>query len=216
MVQHIRKYTPSYAVLGGMVLVLVFLTAFGTLIQTPKYRSQTKLLLKQQYGPGFDPYNITKATEYYSNLFSEVVFSQEFFNDVMAQDPRIQQNFFPTSAEQRTMLWRKTVSASPTGDTGILTITVYHPLRGQAEALSAAIANVLTSKGADFHGVGDRLQIQTIDGPVTSEKPVSPVLWLNTVVALLLGSMLAVGWKLFASTSGHTHTMVHEEEYFLK
>ncbi len=213
---HRARQVPSPTSLMLFVLGVAAATLVLSLVQTPYYRSRVRILLVQQYGAGMDPYNISKATEYYTNLLAEVVGSRTFFNEVMSADPRIQQNFFPTSPEKRERLWHKLVGAQPVGDTGILTITVYHPSRLQAESLASAIAEVFASKGALFHGVGDRITIRTIDDPVTSEKPVSPILWLNVLIAFIVASGAAVVFRMHTLAKRHERGKVNEEEYFLR
>ena len=136
-------------------------------------------------------------------------------------NPNISMNYGITSIPailffKNGQLVDKLVGAQPVGDTGILTITVYHPSRLQAESLASAIAQVFASKGALFHGVGDRITIRTIDDPVTSEKPVSPILWLNALIAFIVASGAAMAFRMHAVAQRHVQGKVQEEEYFLR
>jgi capsular polysaccharide biosynthesis protein len=188
-----------------ILFITLFITALtlGLSFLVPtKYRSQARVLVVQQYGLGVDPYNLAKSTEYFTNLLAEVVPAKVFFDEVLNGDEQIDQSFFSPRPEKREKQWRKMVSVRPTGDTGILTISVYHPSSGQAGAVASSITKVLTTRGGLFHGAGDRLSIRVIDEPITSEKPVQPRIALNTILAGLIGLFFSLGMVFLKSTQG--------------
>ncbi len=178
----------------GIILIAAGATFVLSIIQTPKYRATTRVLVKQQYGFGVDPYNLAKATEYFSDLMAEVIASRIFFNEVLKNDARIDRAFFKSQPEKREKQWKKMVNARAVGDTGIIAVTVYHPKRDQALSLVSAIAEVLQTKGGLFHGAGDRLNIMTIDEPMVSEKPAEPRTAVNVLVAALISLLAGVAY----------------------
>jgi capsular polysaccharide biosynthesis protein len=190
------KFVLSFAV------TIALITALVSLIQTPKYRSSMRLLVVQSYGFGVDPYNIAKATQFFSDLLSEVVTSRTFFDEVLKIEPRISKSFFYKNLEKRDKQWKQMIASRTIGDTGIIAISVYHPDRTQAELIAESISKVLTTEGSLFHGGGDRIGIRVLDAPVTSEKPVQPKTTVNTLVGALVGALLAIGLTFFFPIEG--------------
>lgn len=171
----------------AFVIALTLLAMVGSLVQPQKYRAEQRFLVVQTYAEDVDPYAASRANEYLTGLFSEVMYSQSFMNQVFSAGYAVDRNSFPAEAKKLKKAWQKTVSNRVLADTGILEVYVYHVDRYQAEQIALAIGQVLRTKHGQYHGRGNLVSIQTIDQPIVSLRPVQPDVLLNSVVGALLG-----------------------------
>ena len=201
----------SVGKLLGVAFVVGALTFVGASFMQHEYRTTVRLLLAPQYGTGIDPYNLSKATEYFTDLLSRVVPSQAFFEELLKSEPRIDQSVFSVRPVKRDQEWRHMMQARPVSDTGILELTVYHKASSQASLIGSAAAQLLIVRGALFHGADDKVALRILDAPLTSERPVRPQALLSALIAFLVVFLGGVGF--------HTASRVvkgHEEHYFLR
>lgn len=172
-----------------LVTLLILVTSFViSVVQIPKYKSSVTILITQKYGFNTDIYAASKFTEYLSNLLDQVIYSKSFFDEVMAAGDV--KNDFSPKPEKRAKEWAKIVNTRVISNTGIISISVYHKERDQAEKLTKAIANVLVTKSDLYHGAGQQVLVRVIDGPITSERTAKPNIPLNLMFGLILGLVL--------------------------
>jgi capsular polysaccharide biosynthesis protein len=165
-----------------------------SIVQPQKYRAEQRFLVVQTYAEDVDPYAASRSTEYLTNLFSEVMYSQSFMNQVFAAGYGVDKTSFPTQDKKLKKAWQKTIRTRVLGDTGILDVSVYHKDRYQAEQLALAVGQVLRTKHTQYHGRGRALQIQIIDQPIVSLRPVQPNILLNTAAGLVLGMIAGLAF----------------------
>ena len=67
----------------------------------------------------------------------------------------------------------------------MIAIDVYHTDRAQAEEIAKAVAYVLETSHAQYHGFGNSVTIKEIDRPITSNYPVKPNVVLNFSLAIV-------------------------------
>jgi len=173
--------------------VVLFMLSFAVLafafsiVQPQKYKSEQRFLVVASYAEDVDPYAATRSTEYIANLLSEVMYSQDFLDQVLHSGYAVDASLFPELPKKRQKAWKKTISTRVLGDTGILDVSVYHTNRATTEQLALAVGQVLRTQHSKYHSRGGSLTIQTIDAPITSLHPVEPNLLLNTGIGLALG-----------------------------
>ena len=180
-----------------VIIMTTFILVAGlTLLQPLKYSVKSRLLISQNLS-GADPYTVSKANEYLSNLFSQVAYSSSFFNLTAAAGYNIDTSYFGNDYKAQMKVWKKTVEARSVGDTGIMEIYVYHPDTYQAQQIALAINQTFISKSFNYQQGGDQVGISVIDQPLTSSFPVKPNIILNLVSALILGTIISGLWIYF-------------------
>lgn len=183
-VQFVRR---KWQTVLAFVLAFTVLAFFGSLVQPQKYRAEMRFLVVQTYAEDVDPYAASRSTEYLTSLFSEVMYSQSFMNQAFVSGYTVDRAEFPTEAKKLKKAWQKTVQNRVLGDTGILEVSVYHTDRYQAEQIALAIGQVLRTKHSQYHGRGTSVNIQTIDQPIVSLRPVQPDVLVNSLAGLAFG-----------------------------
>lgn len=167
-------------------LLIAFLTIaiLVSAVQPFKYGSSLNLLTVLNLKETTDPYTVSKSNDYLSNLLARIVSSNSFYEQVMSSGFNVDQNYFSGSDKQKMKKWARTVTAKSVADTGVISINVYHTNRAQAEEIARAVAYVLETDNAQYHGFGDSVTIKEIDKPITSTFPVKPDIVLNLSLGL--------------------------------
>lgn len=118
--------------------------------------------------------------------------------------------YFPDDILKFQKKWEKTIVASVTRGSGIMTIKAYHTNPEEAEALASAVAHVYVTDGWRY-ATGD-ISVQVIDDPVNSRYPVRPNILVNAFSGLFLGFIAGSGYVLIqADRVRRQHRIVHAE-----
>lgn len=184
-------------------LVFVVLGMAVSLMQPLRYSSSLKLLVVQKAGATYDPYAMSKSTDYLSQLLSKVAYSNLFFGRVLASDLSIDSNYFGNGIKERAKRWSKAINVKSIKETGIISIEAYQPNREQAEKIARATALTLMTQHANYHGMGEGVMIRLLDEPITSNYPDQPNLLLNFLVSLFAGLAFGVAWAYLQAPSQH-------------
>ncbi len=156
-----------------------------------KYESTVSILIIQKQSvEKVDAFSAAKSAEYLSQIFSRIIYTNKFFQELF-QSPYKIVNDFPRDPEEWKKSWKKAVAVKKINNTGIIKISVLSSSRDQAENLAQAIAWNLSQNGQKYHGGGDRVEIKLIDGPITPFDSAWPKVWLNTLLGLLVGVLIA-------------------------
>ncbi|MCK5510619.1 hypothetical protein KAI65_03700 [Candidatus Parcubacteria bacterium] len=177
-------------VFSAVALFLVFAVIL-TIIQPFKYGSETKILVVQKNQYGVDPYQVNKANEYVGAVLADVITSNSFFNEIINSGFSVNRNYFPARLEDHSKEWKKTVKAN-SNNRGIITLSVFHKDKYQADQIIRAVNATLKDKHAFYHGSGGNIEIRIIDQPFTSELPVKPNVVLNLLFGILFGLLFAL------------------------
>ncbi|MFA5961085.1 MAG: Wzz/FepE/Etk N-terminal domain-containing protein [Parcubacteria group bacterium] len=181
-------------VVSFVVAACVF--TISTIIK-PKYRSDISVLVVQkQPEDKVDAFSAAKSAEYLSDIFSKIIFTDSFIDDVL-QSPVGVKNVYSTNKEDRKKEWEKEVSVKKVNNTGIIEISVFDPSRKEAEKVAQAIASNLATNNQKYHGGGDKIVISVIDGPVTTQNPATPNIPLNILIGFVMGLIGTVGYLYF-------------------
>ena len=177
-----------------VTLLFVVIAMAVSLVQPLRYSSSLRLLVVQKAGLNSDPYAMSKANDYLSQLLSKVSYSNLFLSRVLATDSSIDSAYFGTSAKERAKAWDRTITVKSVKETGIITIEAYQPSREQAEKIARSIALTLMTQHANYHGMGDNVMIRLLDEPVTSTYPDQPNLLANFLISLFAGLAFGLAW----------------------
>ncbi len=172
-------------VVAGAVAALVVSAAIPI-----RYRSSMELLILQRYAFARDAYTASKSIEYLASVFGQIIYSQNFTDEVLASGYNIENNL-STNPETRKKQWKKIVKTQVNRDTGTISISVLHRDPNQAQQISQAILHILNTKGDTYHGEGDRVVIKTLDEPYVATRPAQPNLPANAAVGALLAVLAA-------------------------
>lgn len=173
-----------------LILVGVMLTVVFSLAQTMKYSVESRLLVVQS-SVGDDNYSLSKSNEYLGNLFAEIIHSNSFYDQVVSSNYNIDKNYFSGTYNQQIKKWQKTVETKTQGDTGIISISVYHPNVQEAKNIALAVNNTIINSNQNYQG-GQNVRINIIDQPLSSTYPTKPNLVLNTLAALAISFFLSI------------------------
>lgn len=171
----------------GIIAIFILLGVGVIAVQRFKYSSVSQLLVVQEYSQNVDAYTASKSNEYLSSVLASVVTSNSFFSKVLESGFDIDANYFGSNPKDQMKQWTKTVTAKSINDSGIISVSVYHPDRLQAEKIDRAVNYVLMTQNTAYHGSGDSVKVRLIDQPITSNFPVKPNIFLTIGIAIVLG-----------------------------
>ncbi len=174
----------------AMIFATLVITIGLSLISPLKYGAKSRLLVLQDAASS-DAYSLSKSNEYLGNLFSQVVSSSSFYDQVRSSQYNIDKNYFSGNYSQQLKKWNQTVKTSTQGDTGIIEVNVYHPNVQEAKQIALAVNDILINKNQDYHG-GQNVKVNIIDQPLISNYPVKPNLPYNAVIAIVASLVFAL------------------------
>jgi len=178
-------------------LIFIILGAAATFIQPLKYEAKSRLLLVQNVS-GVDPYTVSKSNQYLSSLFSQVVYSNSFFELVTSSNSfDIDKNYFSDNYKKQMDIWEKTISAK-SNDAGIIEISIYHPNPYQAKQIALGVNDILINQGFNYQGGGESVKIKIIDQPLISDYPVKPNIIFNFLAFSALGILAGLIYLYFS------------------
>ena len=124
-----------------------------------------------------------------AQIWQEIIRSTSFLNSVLGAGFSIDRSEFTDVANQQEV-WQKTVKVKSVPNSGILKIEIISSSRHQALLINQAIHAKLASTASDYFGYGNDVKI--LDKARISGGPTHPNLWLNSLIALILGLSAAI------------------------
>jgi capsular polysaccharide biosynthesis protein len=176
-----------------IMVIFLSIAILVSAFQPFNYGSSLKLLTINTFKET-DPYTASKSNEYLSNLLSQIVSTNSFFEKVKNSSSNIDKSHFGGDQRKQMKKWNKTVKAKGLGDTGMIAVDVYHTDPAQAAEIARSVAYVLQTEHANYHGFGQSIQIKMIDEPITSSFPVKPNIILNLSLALIFGILFSLAY----------------------
>jgi len=175
-----------------LIMYITFVTGacafFVSTLIAPRYLSSITILIVQKDATASAA---SQSVEYLSEVFSQVVHTELFFDDVLNSEYDIEDSF-EGKASQRKQQWKKDVEVEKVSNAGILKIIVKNKSRAQAHLIAQAIAENFATNSEKYHGSSDSIIVKLIDGPITTSKPAIPNIPLNTGFGLLVGFLGSV------------------------
>lgn len=156
---------------------------FVSTIITPKYRSDITILIVQKNKNAMET---SRSVGYLSEVFSQVIHTELFLNDVFSSHFGIQKQFSDESGKRKKQ-WENEVKIEKLAEAGILKISVFDSSKVESNKIAQAIAHNFFHNSQKYHGSKGIVEVKLIDGPITSKSPVSPNIPLNTALGLLFG-----------------------------
>lgn len=163
----------------------------------PQYGSEISILvIQKQPSDKVDAFSAAKSAEYLGDILAKVAYSDAFIENVLAS-PYKPQIDFPQRGDKRKEYWSKMIDVDRVNNTGIVNVIVYDKSPASAENIAEAISWAYIVRGHQFHGGGDRVKIEKIDGPITPTNPVKPNLLLNTLLGIVFGIIGSIALVYF-------------------
>lgn len=202
----ILRAWPTVLLFSALALALAVVIS---LVQPLEYSSTTKILITPKVD-GVDPYTASRAAESAADQLATMLGTSSIYSAVFNGGYSIDQEYFPDDILKFQEKWEKTVTASVTRGSGIMTIRAYHTDPEEAEELASAVAYVYVTDGWRY-ATGD-ISVQVIDDPVNSRYPVRPNILVNAFSGLFLGLIAGSGYVLIqADRVRRQHRIVHAE-----
>lgn len=197
MNEFISKIKEKWQMIVSVTFIVTAIFFSITAFIPPKYTSEVSLMvIQKQPSYDVDAFAAAKSAEYLSDVFSKVIYSETFLNDVLEAPYEINTNF-SSLPEERKEEWKDMIDIKKINNTGILNVIVYSRYQEEAENIAKAVVWSYEIRGQKYHGGGDRVKIELIDGPITSERPAEPNLLLNTFLGLVVGLVGAMSLAYF-------------------
>jgi len=176
--------------IGIVTLVVASLTFAISAIIPPTYSSEVRLLILQK-NLNVDSYRAAKSSEFAGEVIKEVTQSANFMQGVLESKHGIEDNF-GNDPKERLKKWNKTIITNKATGAGIVSIKVLHKDFIENKAIMNAAIEKLLFDGKKYHG-NENISLKNISGPVFSEKPEYPKVFLNTLIGGVIGLLLALG-----------------------
>lgn len=195
-------------VLAGACIALTCAVLFSFVLPL-EYSSTTKILITPKV-EGVDPYTASRSAESAADQLASLLTTSSIYTAVFNSGYGVDKEYFPEDVVKFQKKWNKTVSASVTRGSGIMTIVAYHTDPKEAEALASAIAYVYVTDGRRY--VNGEIVVQIIDNAINSRYPVRPNVLVNALSGLFLGIIGGAGYALIqADRVRRQHRIVHVE-----
>jgi capsular polysaccharide biosynthesis protein len=199
-----RWFTIALFAIFGLALALVI-----SFVQPLKYSSTVRLLILQDVDANVDAFTASRSEERIAENLSRVIYTTTFFDQVLNAGFSVDGKQFPEEDSKRRREWGKTVSATVTRGTGLLTISAFHQDVHQAEQIARAIGFVLTERAGEYTS-GSNIRVRLIDAPLNSRWPVRPNILANGVSGLILGGFVGIAYILLsAERIRRRHQLIH-------
>lgn len=184
-----KKWLIFWMVVLGAVLVFDLMV-----IQTPKYKANSKILIIQKQTAGQDTNNI--STHYLARVLKEVVYSDSFFEKIIQSPHNVEEADFSVNLRERRKEWEKIVQTLITRDLGVIEINILYPNKEKAEQINRAVTDVLLTDHKFYHGSGQNIELKILNYPMVNEKPIISSLWFGLFLGALIGFLISIGWVL--------------------
>ncbi|PID52772.1 MAG: hypothetical protein CR972_00245 [Candidatus Moraniibacteriota bacterium] len=177
----------------AIATVLFFISAF----MTSKYHAEIKVLIVQKnYVIEEDFYNSNRMSNYVGKVFSRVIYTDAFLNQVLQSPLNIRKTFSMDSRERKKE-WGEMVSVDRLGDVGIVRVSVFDVEEDVAVNTAKAIAWAMSKKKNEYFSDAENLDIRIIDEPIVHDIKTRPNIYVNTIFGLLIGLVGSIGYIFF-------------------
>ncbi len=190
----------------GLVLALVI-----SFVQPLRYSSTARILILQNSSNAVDAYTASRSEERIAENLSSIIYTSTFFDQVVSAGFGIDRSVFPDDDRKKRKEWSRTVSATVSRGSGLLTLNAYHTNVLQAEQIVRAIAFVLTNRVEEYTS-GENVQVTLVDAPLNSRWPVKPNILANIFSGFFLGMFAGAAYVMLQTEKiRRRHQFIHED-----
>jgi capsular polysaccharide biosynthesis protein len=174
------------------ILMGIFVAAASFVILvvcSPQYKATARVLVVQDQLGTQDYYSLTKSAEYLSNILMEAVYSTTFL-DVVKNEHKINDNFFPKNRKKELKKWEKVVRMNKNVGAGILEINVFGNNQEEVYQIADVVIGVLRHKNYLFRGKTN-VDIRLLSDVIIDRNPSFKMIVLAILGGFVLGFSLS-------------------------
>lgn len=184
----------------AIFIIIALTTIIGLYINflLPKrFEAQTKILLVQENASNIDTYTAIRGAEQAANTLKHIVNSPAVLSRILSQNPEIEENYFKTNPQKRAKQWQKLTKTKLVPNTGILTISTYHPNPKQAQKIAEGLISLIKENNEAYFGQKNNLQLTVLEQPSVGSSYAQPNALVNTFLGFLIGIGISAGLVYF-------------------
>lgn len=180
--------------------IVAITTIFGLYINfflPHRFKAEVQILISQKDIGQIDAYTSIRGAEQIANTLKYILYSPSFLDQVLAQGQNIEKDYFALEREKKAKQWKRMVQTTPTPNTGILEVEIFHPDPEQAQNLARGVLATLSQEDRNYFGARDNIQITTLSEPIVSQRYAKPNALVNTGLGFVLGILISFGLVYF-------------------
>jgi capsular polysaccharide biosynthesis protein len=163
-----------------------------TLLLPKQYKAEAQLVVLQKANPNIDSYTAQRSIDSNVNLLINLVYTDIFFNSVVADDANIK-NLFPENLEDRRTLFARNIITRSRG-TGFIAVDTYDKSSELALNMNKVVVNKLIEQAKVL--VGETATIQVVNQPALYEGVGRPNILINLLGSAILGFVVGIGYVI--------------------
>jgi capsular polysaccharide biosynthesis protein len=188
----ISKITRKFNTVVIITLVFTLIGLGITLLLPKQYKAEAQLVVLQKANPNIDSYTAQRSIDSNVNLLINLVYTDIFFNSVVADDANIK-NLFPENLEDRRTLFARNIITRSRG-TGFIAVDTYDKSSELALNMNKVVVNKLIEQAKVL--VGETATIQVVNQPALYEGVGRPNILINLLGSAILGFVVGIGYVI--------------------
>lgn len=184
----------------AIFIIIALTTIIGLYINflLPKrFEAKSKILLVQENASNIDTFTAIRGAEQAANTLKHIVNSPAVLGRILNENPEIKEEYFKENAQKRAKQWKKLTKTTLVPNTGILTISTYHPDPKQAQGLAEGLISTLKKNNQAYFGQKNNLQLTVLEKPSVGTNYAQPNALVNTFLGFLVGLAISGGLVYF-------------------
>lgn len=197
MSQQLNQLKKSFAKKREAVFLIIAVTTiiglYLNFFLPKRFLTQTQILITQEHSYNIDAYTAIRGSEQIANTLKYIVSSPAFLEKIVGSPYKIEQSYFRPNPEKRKKQWEKTIEPKVTPNTGILTLSIYHPNPKEAKKIAQGALYVLAHNDETYFGKSNNISISTLSEPIVSQRYARPHALANTAIGFICGIIVSAG-----------------------
>jgi len=180
---------------NSVIIITLLFTLAGlgiTLLLPKQYKAESQLVFLQKANPNIDSYTAQRSIDSNVNLLIDLVYTDVFFNNVVAENANIK-NIFPENLEDRRRLFARNIITRSRG-TGFIAVDTYDKSSELALNMNKVVVNKLIEQAKVL--VGETATIQVVNQPALYEGVGRPNIMINLFGSAILGFIVGLGYAI--------------------
>ncbi len=206
---NLKKRWKSVVFLANLAL---FLGLGLSLIQPFLYKTTFSILIVQDTKEATNVYTAVESSDKLASLLQKMIKTSDFQNSIISSGFNINKDDFSSDEATKRKQWDKMISANVVPGSGIINFNVYYKNKSGAEEYAKAIVSSIVNDGAQIYGGSSSIKFKVINSPLTSNRPATPNILLNGVLAILIGFTASVFYVYFTTTEARKKDVFYDEE----
>lgn len=180
---------------NSVIIITLLFTLAGlgiTLLLPKQYKAESQLVFLQKANPNIDSYTAQRSIDSNVNLLIDLVYTDVFFNNVVAENANIK-NIFPENLEDRRRLFAQNI-ITRSGGGGFISVDTYDKSSELALNMNKVVVNKLIEQAKVI--VGETATIQVVNQSALYEGVGRPNIMINLFGSAILGFVVGLGYAI--------------------